>query len=284
MTEDFDPRAFQRGIIAEFRANDGRVGGMFEGYRLCVLTTTGARTGLRRESVLGYFEVGGQPLVVASAMGSDVNPAWYHNVRANPDVVVETGTDTYRATAAVTSGARREALFADVVAQDASMGEYQANTARPLPVVTLTRVRGLGDFLREAHDWLRAELAELRREADRAVDGAGLRQQLRLHCREFCGALEQHHTGEDRGAFPMLAAAHPELEPELTRLGEEHKVVAALQADIRRLTEEYVPGQSDPHRLRAELNRLADELEAHFDYEERTVLGRLNAMGPAPDL
>ncbi len=136
---DFDVSAFQRQIISEFRENHGELSGMFEGWTLCVLTTVGAKTGLQRESLLGYMEVDGQPLVVASAMGADTNPAWYHNVRKNPEVTVETGTETYRAMATITTGEVRDALFAKVVEQDPGMGEYQAKTSRRLPVVTLTR-------------------------------------------------------------------------------------------------------------------------------------------------
>ncbi len=156
------------------------------------------------------------------------------------------------------------------------------------------RARGLGDFLVESHDWLRKELAHLRKQVDALVedDSAGpfhrlsgdLAQQMRQHCLEFCGALEEHHTGEDRGAFPMLAYQYPEIESELTRLGEEHKTVAKLQKKIERLVQDYVPGQTDPARLRAELERLSTDLEAHFEYEEKTVVDLLNAMGPAPDI
>jgi len=135
----FDVNAFQRQVIAEFRENNGKLSGMFEGWTLCIVTTTGAKTGLRRESLLGYMEIDGQPLVVASAMGSDTNPAWYHNVRKNPEVTVETGTDTYQAIATITEGDERDALFAKVVEQDPGMGEYQEKTTRKLPVVTLTR-------------------------------------------------------------------------------------------------------------------------------------------------
>ncbi len=85
------------------------------------------------------------------------------------------------------------------------------------------------------------------------------------------------------GAFPMLAQRFPALAPKLAKLGGEHAVVARLQGEIRGLVDGYVPGESDPGRLRDELERLASELEAHFAYEERTIVTALNAMGPAPD-
>jgi deazaflavin-dependent oxidoreductase (nitroreductase family) len=304
MTEQsFDFDEFQQQIIAEFRANGGRVGGMFEGSTLALLTTVGARTGLRRTSPLAYLEIDGQPLVVASAMGAPTHPAWYHNIRHNPAVTVETGTETYDAMAGIPVGEERDALFRKVVEQAPGFGDYQTRTTRVIPVVTLhpittapdaDRARGLGDFLVEGHDWLRSELVELRRQVDEIYEGRAdsvtidrrsddLAQQMRRRCLEFCGALEQHHTGENMGAFPMLAQRFPALAPELAKLGEEHAVVARLQGEIRRLVDGYVPGESDPGRLRDELERLASELEAHFAYEERTIVTALNAMGPAPD-
>ncbi|GAB3493318.1 nitroreductase/quinone reductase family protein [Amycolatopsis cihanbeyliensis] len=299
-TQDFDFTEFQRQVIAEFRNNGGKVGGMFEGSTLVLLTTVGARSGLRRTTPLGYLEIEGQPVVVASAMGAPRNPAWYHNIRKNPMVTVETGTETYQAMAAVPQGQERDELFAGIVEAEPGFGEYQARTTRVIPVVTLHRVetgadraRGLGDFLVEGHEWLRAELAELRRQVDRPSYGGAdpaepatpdLGQQLRAHCREFCGALVEHHTGEDRGAFPMLAQRFPALAPALTELAAEHETVARLQAEIRRLVEDHVPGEDDPVRLRDELDRLAADLEAHFAYEEKTVVTALNALGPAPDV
>ncbi|MDQ3403021.1 MAG: nitroreductase/quinone reductase family protein [Actinomycetota bacterium] len=301
--QDFDFTEFQRQVIAEFRDNDGKVGGMFDGWTLVLLTTTGARSGLRRTSPLGYMEIDGQPLVIASAMGAPTNPAWYHNIRRDPMVTVETGTETYPAIAAIPVGAERDALFAKVIAIDPGFAEYQAKTTRVLPVVTLHRtspvpgavqVRGLGDFLVEGHDWLRAELGELRRQVDRIVDGTAgaagiertppeLAREMREHCVSFCGAMNVHHQGEEMGAFPMLAQRFPALAPELTALAEEHKIVVRLQEDIQHLIDGYVPGETDPTALRADLERLSRELEAHFAYEERTIVTALNALGPAPD-
>ncbi|MEV6226257.1 nitroreductase/quinone reductase family protein [Saccharopolyspora shandongensis] len=317
---NFDAGAFNRQVVEEFRQNNGKLSGWMEGWSLVVLTTIGAKSGRRREGPVGYFEVDGQPLVVASAMGGPKNPAWYHNIAKNPQVTVETGTETYEAIATITTGAERDALFAGVVAQDSGMGEYQEKTTRVLPVITLRRtdaepiagaepepaaestsdsgadrVRGLGDFLVEGHDWLRKELTELRAQVDEIIagdaDGAalerakpGLAEQMRAHCLEFCAAVKEHHTGEDMGAFPMLAQQYPELAPDLEKLGEEHKVVARLQDEIRQLVEGYVPGKSDPVQLRERLEVLASDLEEHFAYEERTVVDALNKMGPAPNI
>ncbi|WP_086820743.1 nitroreductase/quinone reductase family protein [Allokutzneria sp. NRRL B-24872] len=288
--EEFDFTDFQRQVIAEFRANSGRVGGMFEGSTLALLTTTGARSGLPRTSPLGYLEIDGQPVVIASAGGAPTHPAWYHNIRENPAVTVEVGTETYQALAGIPEGEERDRLFLKAVEQAPGYGDYQKQTTRVIPVVTLHRVdaqtRGLGDFLVEVHDWLRAELAGLRAEVDAIIAGrqapADLVVQLRAHCAEFCGALSKHHGGEDHGAFPMLAQRFPALAPALEKLGAEHKVVAELQEAITALVGAYMPGVSDPVLLRDELARLTAQLEAHFEYEESTVVTALNALGPAP--
>ncbi|MGE7434963.1 nitroreductase family deazaflavin-dependent oxidoreductase [Kitasatospora sp. NPDC001175] len=178
---DFDVNAFQRRVIAEFRANNGRMTGMFEGWSLAVLTTTGARTGLSRESILGYLELDGNGVVVASANGADRHPAWYHNIRKNPVVTVETGTETYRAIAAIPPGRERDALFERVVAEAPGYADHQARTFREIPVIVLhriepapgeERVKGMGDRITEVHDWLRRELDALRAQADRPIEGS----------------------------------------------------------------------------------------------------------------
>jgi deazaflavin-dependent oxidoreductase (nitroreductase family) len=141
MTEQsFDFDEFQRQIIAEFRANGGRVGGMFEGSTLALLTTVGARTGLRRTSPLAYLEIDGQSLVVASAMGASAHPAWYHNIRHIPAVTVETGAETYDAVTGIPVGEERDALIRKVVERAPGFGEYQTRTTRVIPVVTLHRI------------------------------------------------------------------------------------------------------------------------------------------------
>ncbi|QWF83253.1 nitroreductase/quinone reductase family protein [Amycolatopsis sp. CA-230715] len=294
MTEDFDVHAFQRQVIAEFRENEGKLSGMFEGWSLAVLTTTGAKTGLRRESVLGYLEIDGKAVVVASAMGAPKNPDWCHNIRHDPIVTVETGNETYTAIAALPSGAERDELFRKVVEQDPGYGDYQARTTRVIPVVVLhrtDRVNGMGDWLKGVHDWLRDELAELGKQADALVDGTAakiertppdLGHEMRTHCLSFCTALKRHHTGEDAATFPMLARQFPALAPALTELGQQHEVVARLQDEIQRLVDGYEPGKSDPVRLRDRLGALAAELERHFDYEERTIVTALNALAEAP--
>jgi deazaflavin-dependent oxidoreductase (nitroreductase family) len=139
MTEDLDIEAFQRQIISEFRENGGKVGGMFEGATLCLLTTVGARSGLRRTVPLMYLDIDGQPLVVGSAGGSDKHPAWFHNIKKNPTVTVEVGTSTYEATAVIVPRAERDRLFLATTEVAPGYADYQAQTTRLIPIVTLHR-------------------------------------------------------------------------------------------------------------------------------------------------
>ncbi|HEY0452080.1 nitroreductase family deazaflavin-dependent oxidoreductase [Actinophytocola sp.] len=128
-------------IIEEFRAAGGKVGGPFAGSDLLLLTTTGARTGRESVSPLGYLADGDRLVVTASNAGAPHNPAWYHNVLANPDVTVEVGTRRFHAKATVPTQPERDRLFAQVVEAMPGYGDYQANTTRTIPVVILAPVR-----------------------------------------------------------------------------------------------------------------------------------------------
>lgn len=305
MTENhatFDVNEFQRRIIEEFRENAGKVGGMFQDATLALLTTTGARTGEQRTVPLGYLDVDGKSVVVASAMGAPKNPGWYHNIRHDPAVTVEFGTDKYCAMAAIPDGDEHEKLWAKVVEQAPGYGDYQARTTRRIPIVVLhrldpkpgaERVKGMGDWLVEVHDWFRKDIVELRRQVDEALSAGDivtprlpmpeLGAQLRAHCLTFCSALNRHHVGEDTAVFPALARQFPSLRPALERLAEEHEVVARLHGEIQRLVGDYDPAAGDPQLLRDELERLTAELDRHFRYEEETIVEALNATAAAPD-
>jgi deazaflavin-dependent oxidoreductase (nitroreductase family) len=131
------PGDWNQKIIEEFRANDGKVGGPFEGADLVLLTTTGARTGTRRTTPLMSLRDGGRIIVAASAAGAPSHPAWYHNLLADPHVTVETGTSTLQATAVVIEGEERDRLYARMVEIAPGFAEYQAKTSRVIPVVAL---------------------------------------------------------------------------------------------------------------------------------------------------
>lgn len=133
-----DPNDWNRQIIEEFRANEGRVAA-FEGATMVLLHTTGARSGEERITPLVCQRDGNRVFVFASYAGADHHPAWYHNLVANPEVTVEMGTETFAATATPLSGAERDEIYARQVAAAPMFGEYQEKTARTIPVVELVR-------------------------------------------------------------------------------------------------------------------------------------------------
>jgi deazaflavin-dependent oxidoreductase (nitroreductase family) len=130
-------KAFNNNVADEFRANDGKVGGQFEGADLLLLTTTGAKSGEPRVSPLAYFRIDGKLLIIGSFAGSDVNPAWVHNLRANPAARVEIGNDPSDVTARELPSDERDELFAQITATAPGFAEYQAKTTRVIPVFEL---------------------------------------------------------------------------------------------------------------------------------------------------
>lgn len=129
---------FNTKIIEEFRANDGKVGGYFENTPLLLLHTTGAKSGKERVNPVAYFENNGSYVVIASKGGAPDNPDWYHNILANPEVSVEVGTEQFEATASVTSEPERTELYAQMAEINPGFKEYEENTSRSIPVITLS--------------------------------------------------------------------------------------------------------------------------------------------------
>jgi deazaflavin-dependent oxidoreductase (nitroreductase family) len=130
---------WNNGIIAEFRANGGRLGGQFEGGPVLLLQTTGAKSGLNRVSPMMYLEVDDHLYVFASKAGADTHPDWYRNLVANPEVRVELGTETFEAVASPLEGSERDRIYALQVERIPGFGEYQEKTTRVIPVVELIR-------------------------------------------------------------------------------------------------------------------------------------------------
>ena len=131
---------FNEGIIREFRANGGKVGGGFEGAPLLLLHTTGAKSGKERIAPMMYLQDGERVLVFASKAGAADNPDWYHNILAEPRVSVEVGTESYEARAAVVTGDERDRLYARQAELYPGFAEYQEKTDRVIPVVALERL------------------------------------------------------------------------------------------------------------------------------------------------
>jgi deazaflavin-dependent oxidoreductase (nitroreductase family) len=143
MTQEFPDtatiNAFNKSIADEFRANDGKVGGPFEGGNLLLLTTTGAKSGQSRLSPLAYFRIDGKLIIIGSFAGADFNPAWVHNLRANPQAHIEVGTEAYDVTARELPPAERNELFEKISTASPGFAEYQAKTSRVIPLFELQR-------------------------------------------------------------------------------------------------------------------------------------------------
>jgi deazaflavin-dependent oxidoreductase (nitroreductase family) len=139
MTSPADRKAFNEALIKEFRANEGKVGGRFEGRPVLLLTTTGAKSGRKFTIPLVYLQDGDRRLIFASKAGSPTNPDWYHNLVANPEVTVELGTERFQAQARVTEGEERDRLYDAMAEQMSFFAEYQRKTERRIPLVVLER-------------------------------------------------------------------------------------------------------------------------------------------------
>lgn len=269
------PNPFNQQIIDEFRANAGQVGGPFEGSRLLLLTTTGARSGEPHTTPVSYLPDGGERvLVIASASGSPKHPHWFTNLVADPIVRVEDGVFTYQAKATVLVDAERDEVFARATEDDPEWAGYQAKTTRVIPVVALAAIDhgppgagSFGEVLKRIHGGFRRELALVR--AEIAKSGPRLGAQLRVNCLTVCHGLHHHHTREDEGLFTALESGHPELAPTLERLRAEHESIAALLADLRAVISTE---GADPQVVLVEVDRLIAELESHLDYEEEHLI------------
>ncbi|TQM10811.1 nitroreductase family deazaflavin-dependent oxidoreductase [Pseudonocardia kunmingensis] len=131
---------FNQQIIDEFRANEGRVGGPFEGAPMILVHHVGAKSGTERVTPLVHFpEDDGRTVIVASAAGAPQHPAWYHNIKANPKIDVEVGTETYQVVAEEVTGAERDALWESVVTRSPGFRDYERKTDRIIPLLRLTR-------------------------------------------------------------------------------------------------------------------------------------------------
>jgi deazaflavin-dependent oxidoreductase (nitroreductase family) len=133
-----EEREFNARNIDEFRRNEGKVGGQFEGFPLLLLTSTGAKSGAQRVNPVAYFDIDERIYIVGSAAGREDNPAWVHNIRANPRVTVEIGSQAPKPAAArELPRDQRDAVYQIVVERAPGFGEYQERTDRLIPVFEL---------------------------------------------------------------------------------------------------------------------------------------------------
>jgi deazaflavin-dependent oxidoreductase (nitroreductase family) len=131
------PSEWNTGIIEEFRANGGKVGGQFDGAPLLLLHTTGAKSGQEHVTPVMYRQVGDGYAVFASKAGAPNNPDWYHNLVANPSVRAEIGADTVPLTARIAKGDERDRIWTAHKTVNPGFADYEKKTTRQIPVVIL---------------------------------------------------------------------------------------------------------------------------------------------------
>ncbi len=139
-TEEY--RALTRDLIAEFRANGGKIGGPLTGVPLLLLTTTGARSGQPREILVTYTTDNGRLVIVAAKEDEDAtrHPDWFYNLRAHPDLTIDTGTEAFPARATILEGAERKRLFDQIAAEmPPEFAVYLDKTQIEVPVIALDR-------------------------------------------------------------------------------------------------------------------------------------------------
>jgi deazaflavin-dependent oxidoreductase (nitroreductase family) len=136
-----DANEWNKAIIEEFRANEGKVGGMFENTPLLLLHTTGAKSGQPRINPVAYMADGEWLIVFASKAGAPTNPDWYYNLVANPEVSVEVRTEQFQAQATVATEPEHTKLYEQMAAVNPIFTEYQQKAVpRIIPVIILTRI------------------------------------------------------------------------------------------------------------------------------------------------
>lgn len=132
MMSDWDAK-----IIAEFRENQGSVGGSFAGASLLLLHSIGAKSGQERVHPLMYLPVEEGYAVFASKAGAPTNPAWYHNLLTHPETTIEIGTGTKKVRAREASGSERERIWSRQKQEQPAFAEYERKTSRKIPVMVL---------------------------------------------------------------------------------------------------------------------------------------------------
>jgi deazaflavin-dependent oxidoreductase (nitroreductase family) len=133
---------FNTDIIEEFRANEGRVGGPMAGATVILIHHIGARSGIERVTPLACSPQGnGRFVIVAANGGSPTHPDWYYNLKANPRIKVEVGTQTFAVLAEELDDTARAELWPKVVAESPAVGEFQTRTTRQIPMFLLARQR-----------------------------------------------------------------------------------------------------------------------------------------------
>lgn len=131
---------FNTKIIEEFRANDGKVGGPFEGAPMILVHHRGAKTGTDRVNPLVYQPVGESFAIFASKGGAPQHPHWYLNLKAHPETEVEVAGETIPVTVRELDGPEREEIWEKQKKLMPGFAEYEEKAeGRQIPVLLLER-------------------------------------------------------------------------------------------------------------------------------------------------
>jgi deazaflavin-dependent oxidoreductase (nitroreductase family) len=136
------PADFNAQVIDEFRATGGKPGGVFETMPLLLLHHTGAKSGKSYVNPVAYLADGDRYVIFASKAGAPVNPDWYHNLKAHPEVSIEIGTDKLDVIAGEAAGEERDRLYATMAERVPQFSDYEEQTSRAIPVIVLTPAGG----------------------------------------------------------------------------------------------------------------------------------------------
>lgn len=131
--------SYNNRLIEQFRANGGKVTGRFADAPLLLLTTTGAKSGVKRTTPLAHSTDGDDIIIIASYAGNPKHPNWYLNIRANAEVTIELPNETFTTNAIIPEGEDRKRLFDQQAEKMPAFAEYQAKTTREIPVIVIPR-------------------------------------------------------------------------------------------------------------------------------------------------
>lgn len=137
--DTFDHAAFNEKVIADFRANGGRIGGVMAGKNVMLMTTVGAKSGQPRMNPAGYMRDGDRLILIASNGGLDKHPSWYHNLKADPKVTIDLGDGPFDAVATEITGQERDELYARAAEVEPAFAAYETRTDRKIPVFQIVR-------------------------------------------------------------------------------------------------------------------------------------------------
>ena len=132
------PEEYNGKVIGEFRANGGRVGGMWAETPLLLLHHTGAKSGVSRVNPIAYLPDNGRYFLWAANGGAPKHPAWYHNLKEHPGTLIEVNSETIDVVAEEATGGERDGLFATAAERYPQLADIARKTQRIIPLVVLT--------------------------------------------------------------------------------------------------------------------------------------------------